>query len=72
MNASTEVQYDNFARQLSALEKLLVISHAKLSVGELHQNLKVCFQIMYIQNIYSHKFLKKVKMFCDRIHTPMG
>ena len=41
MKGSTDLQHDNFARQLSAFEKLLVISHSRLSVASLYKNLKV-------------------------------
>ena len=41
MNVAAEIQHDNFARQLSALEKLLIISHSRLSLEELHKNIKV-------------------------------
>ena len=41
MNVPSEEQHSFFAQQLSALEKLLIISYSRLPLDELHKNLKV-------------------------------
>jgi len=43
MNADSERQHDNFARQLSAFEKLLVITHSYHDAEQLYTRLKVSY-----------------------------